>query len=205
MGFSQPWDFIVITDRARRERIAALARRHAGRVRGRPARRPGARLRPAEDRVDPRHPGQHRGHLRPHPGRQAHARPSRPAADRRVLQRARGGEPVAGGPGRGPRRRLGELLRRARARRRAWPARAPGGGRLPVRGLRHRVRARARSWHVAGWARRRPLVLGRARRGVRPARPARRGTSRPARRHGRRDPPAGRCGEAAAARNGRTG
>ena len=28
VGFSQPWDFIVITDRARRERIAALARRH---------------------------------------------------------------------------------------------------------------------------------------------------------------------------------
>ena len=27
VGFSQPWDFIVITDRARRERIAALARR----------------------------------------------------------------------------------------------------------------------------------------------------------------------------------
>jgi nicotinate-nucleotide--dimethylbenzimidazole phosphoribosyltransferase len=30
VGFSQPWDFIVITDQARRERIAALARRHAG-------------------------------------------------------------------------------------------------------------------------------------------------------------------------------
>src|ERR1700722_19934218 len=30
VGFSQPWDFIVITDRARRERIASLARRHAG-------------------------------------------------------------------------------------------------------------------------------------------------------------------------------
>ena len=30
VGFSQPWDFIVITDRARRERVAALARRHAG-------------------------------------------------------------------------------------------------------------------------------------------------------------------------------
>ena len=28
VGFSQPWDFIVIIDRARRERIAALARRH---------------------------------------------------------------------------------------------------------------------------------------------------------------------------------
>ena len=28
VGLSQPWDFIVITDRARRERIAALARRH---------------------------------------------------------------------------------------------------------------------------------------------------------------------------------
>ena len=28
VGFSQPWDFIVITDRARRERVAALAGRH---------------------------------------------------------------------------------------------------------------------------------------------------------------------------------
>jgi nicotinate-nucleotide--dimethylbenzimidazole phosphoribosyltransferase len=28
VGLSQPWDFIVITDRARRERIAAMARRH---------------------------------------------------------------------------------------------------------------------------------------------------------------------------------
>jgi nicotinate-nucleotide--dimethylbenzimidazole phosphoribosyltransferase len=28
VGLSQPWDFIVLTDRARRERIAALARRH---------------------------------------------------------------------------------------------------------------------------------------------------------------------------------
>jgi len=28
VGFSQPWDFIVVTDRARRERIAALARKH---------------------------------------------------------------------------------------------------------------------------------------------------------------------------------
>jgi nicotinate-nucleotide--dimethylbenzimidazole phosphoribosyltransferase len=28
VGFSQPWDFIVITERPRRERIAALARRH---------------------------------------------------------------------------------------------------------------------------------------------------------------------------------
>jgi nicotinate-nucleotide--dimethylbenzimidazole phosphoribosyltransferase len=28
VGFSQPWDFIVLTDRTRRERVAALARRH---------------------------------------------------------------------------------------------------------------------------------------------------------------------------------
>src|SRR6476660_10246581 len=28
VGFSQPWDFIVITDRARRERVAALAGRY---------------------------------------------------------------------------------------------------------------------------------------------------------------------------------
>ncbi len=30
VGLSQPWDFIVITDRAKRERIAALAARHRG-------------------------------------------------------------------------------------------------------------------------------------------------------------------------------
>ena len=129
---------------------AAGADRGAGpparrRVRGGPARRAGPRVRPAEDRVDPRHAGQHRGQLRPYPRRPAHARPARPAADRRVLQRARGGQPLAGGPGRGPRRRLGELLRRARARRRARAARAPGGDRLPLRGLRHLLRGRART------------------------------------------------------------
>src|SRR6266568_24390 len=42
VGLSQPWDFIVITDRARRERIAALARRHAGEF---AADLPGARAR----------------------------------------------------------------------------------------------------------------------------------------------------------------
>ena len=42
VGFSQPWDFIVITDRARRERIAALARRHSGEF---AADLPGARAR----------------------------------------------------------------------------------------------------------------------------------------------------------------
>ena len=42
VGFSQPWDFIVITDRARRERIAALVRRHAGEF---AADLPGARAR----------------------------------------------------------------------------------------------------------------------------------------------------------------
>jgi nicotinate-nucleotide--dimethylbenzimidazole phosphoribosyltransferase len=42
VGFSQPWDFIVITDRARRERIAELARRHSGEF---AAALPGARSR----------------------------------------------------------------------------------------------------------------------------------------------------------------
>src|ERR1035438_7641504 len=32
VGFSQPWDFIVITDRARRERVAALAGRRRDEV-----------------------------------------------------------------------------------------------------------------------------------------------------------------------------
>ena len=42
VGFSQPWDFIVITERARRERIAALARRNRDRYE---AGLPGARSR----------------------------------------------------------------------------------------------------------------------------------------------------------------
>src|SRR6202034_2154813 len=36
VGLSQPWDFIVITDRPRRERIAALARRHRDEYAGDP-------------------------------------------------------------------------------------------------------------------------------------------------------------------------
>ena len=102
VGLSQPWDFIVITSRARRERIAALAR---GTVTSSPppARRPGPVLRPAEDRVDPEHPGQRRGHLRSHPQRPAHARPHVQPRTARFLQRARGGQPVAGRPGRRPR------------------------------------------------------------------------------------------------------
>jgi nicotinate-nucleotide--dimethylbenzimidazole phosphoribosyltransferase len=47
VGFSQPWDFIVITDRDRRERIAALARRHRDEYAGD---LPGARAR-AFDRL----------------------------------------------------------------------------------------------------------------------------------------------------------
>ena len=47
VGFSQPWDFIVITDRARREQIAALARRHRDEF---AASLPGARAR-AFDRL----------------------------------------------------------------------------------------------------------------------------------------------------------
>src|SRR5258707_11299486 len=47
VGFSQPWDFIVLTDRARRERIAALARRHPDEF---AAELPGARA-PAVDQL----------------------------------------------------------------------------------------------------------------------------------------------------------
>ena len=47
VGFSQPWDFIVITDRARREQVAALARRHRDEF---AANLPGARAR-AFDRL----------------------------------------------------------------------------------------------------------------------------------------------------------
>ena len=165
-----------------------------GRVRRGPARRPGPRVRPAEDRVDPRHAGQRRGQLRPHPRRPAHAGPGDPAADRGLLQRARGGEPVAGRPGRGPGRRLGELLRRARARHRTRAARARGGHRVPVRRLRGPVRARAGTGG-GGLGATSAVVVGGARRGVRPPRNARGGTSGPARRHTRRDRAAGRRGD----------
>ena len=52
VGFSQPWDFIVITERAQRERIAALARRNRDRYEaglpGRvPARSAGSRWNPS--------------------------------------------------------------------------------------------------------------------------------------------------------------
>jgi nicotinate-nucleotide--dimethylbenzimidazole phosphoribosyltransferase len=46
VGFSQPWDFVVITDRAQRERIAALARRNRD---GYAAGLPGARSRAFAD------------------------------------------------------------------------------------------------------------------------------------------------------------
>ena len=46
VGFSQPWDFIVITDRAQRERIAGLARRNRD---GYAAGLPGARSRAFAD------------------------------------------------------------------------------------------------------------------------------------------------------------
>jgi nicotinate-nucleotide--dimethylbenzimidazole phosphoribosyltransferase len=47
VGFSQPWDFIVITERARREQVAALARKHRDEF---AAELPGARAR-AFDRL----------------------------------------------------------------------------------------------------------------------------------------------------------
>ena len=204
VGLSQPWDFIVITDRARRERIAALARRHRDEY---AAGLPGARAR-AFDRLkiesildtpvnivvtcDRTRGGRHT------------LRPPRPAADRGLLQRAGGGQPVAGRPGRRPRRRLGELLRRARARRRARAARAPGGHRLSLPGLRDRLRARTRAGHgrvgapPAG-------VVGGARRGVRPPRTARGGTSGPARRRDRRRSPRRTRRRWPPPANGRTG
>ena len=50
VGLSQPWDFIVITDRSRREKIKTLAERAAGAYAAVAARRQGAGLRPAEGR-----------------------------------------------------------------------------------------------------------------------------------------------------------
>ena len=42
---------------------------------------PGEAVQGTQDRGDPRHPGQHRGHRRPHPGRPAYPGPAHPAAD----------------------------------------------------------------------------------------------------------------------------
>ncbi|MCF2435498.1 hypothetical protein LV779_16450 [Streptomyces thinghirensis] len=93
---------------------------------------------------------------------------------RRTL-RARGREPPGSPPARrGPRRRLGQLLRRARDGPRPRPARAPGRRRLPVRRVRRRVPGRARA-DAGRLVQAPPAVLGRARGDVRPTRPARRG------------------------------
>ena len=112
VGLSQPWDFIVLRDRAIREQVHTLARRQQDVF---AARLPGPRARafralkveaildtPVNIVVtcDPTRGG---GNVL---GR------ARTAAGGRVLHGLCGAEPVAGGPGRGPGRGLGELLRR---------------------------------------------------------------------------------------------
>ena len=113
VGLSQPWDFIVLRDRAVRERVHALARRQQEVF---AAGLPGARARAFGDlkveailetplnivvTCDPTRGGRHVL------GR------ARPAAGRGVLDRVRRAEFLAGRPGRGPRGGLGQLLRRA--------------------------------------------------------------------------------------------
>ena len=100
VGLSQPWDFILITELAERERIAALARRNRDGY--------AATFRPygsaplTSSRSSPsRYPGQHRRDLRRHSWRAAHAGAAQPAGDGRVLQRAGRLQPVAGGPRQG--------------------------------------------------------------------------------------------------------
>ena len=159
VGFSQPWDFLVLRDEETPQRRPRARGPAAGRATPRrcprPAREAFAR---AEDRGDPRHPGQHRRHLRPDPRRPAHARPVHPAADGAVLHRPGGREPVARRARRGPRRRLGLVLRRARAGR--------GRSACPSTCRSSRTSASATSasspaspsWPASGWARRRPLA-----------------------------------------------
>ena len=113
VGLSQPWDFIVVRDRAVRERVHQLARRQQDVF---AAGLPGPRARAFRDLkveaildtplnivvtcdVDPRWP--------------PCAGPPRPAAGRDLLDRVRGAEPLARRAGRRPRRGLGQLLRRA--------------------------------------------------------------------------------------------
>ena len=86
VGLSQPWDFIVLRDRAVREQVHALARRQqevfAAALPG-PA---GPGVPRPQGGGDPGHPGQHRGDLRPHPRRPGRAGTARPAPGGGVLR-----------------------------------------------------------------------------------------------------------------------
>ena len=140
---------------------------------------------------DSGHPAQRRRDLRPHPRRAACPGQALPATDGCLFGRLRRAEPLARRPCRRSRRGVGELLRRARTRRRAGPACSPGGRGLPVRGPRGGLpgRARARAVRVGPAA---AAGLGGPRRPVGPAWPARGGADQPAGRHCPRHPPARR-------------
>ena len=63
VGLSQPWDFLIVRDRAVRERIRALARRQQDVFAGSLPAVPGNAVQRPQGRVHPGHPGQHRGDL----------------------------------------------------------------------------------------------------------------------------------------------
>ena len=110
VGLSQPWDFIIVRDREVRERVRALARRQRELF---AASLPGSRaLRFGDLKIEAilDTPLNIVVTCDPTRGRQARPRPARPAAGRRLFERLRGAEPVAGGPGRGAWGGLGELL-----------------------------------------------------------------------------------------------
>ncbi len=185
VGFSQPWDVLLVRARSVRERVHALAEAHRSRYAASlPASRASA-LRRHPDRGDPRDAAERRRHLRPDARRPAHARALRATGDGRALRRLGRAEPLAGRARGGPRSRLGQLLRRRRPGRAPWDARHPGarrGRRVSVRRARHPVPGRA------GARRRRmgPAAaagMGRARRALGAARAARGGTDGPAGQH----------------------
>ena len=200
VGLSQPWDFIVLRDRARPgagARPGPPGSRRCSRP-GCPAPRARAFRELKVEAIldtpvnvvvtcDPTRGGRHvlGRHAQPQVAAYSTA-----CAVQNFWLAAR-----AEGLGRG----LGQLLRRAGAGRRARPARAPAGGRLPVRGARRGVPARAGT----GAQRLGPAPaagLGGARRAVGPPRPAGRAARQPARRHRRRDRAAGRRGRGAGPR-----
>jgi len=108
VGFSQPWDLVVVSDDGTKADIAAICRAcHRSRPRGLQGTAE-KRVRRAETRGDPRVSDQHLRDLRSDSRRTSRVGSQFDDADRRVLDLSRGAKPLAGRSSGGRRRRLGE-------------------------------------------------------------------------------------------------